>query len=192
MCMKVPTSFVLFLPPSLERGLEDKACALLHMVQSALRCLPSCGSRCPGLRLELLTLAVQSPGEWSNLLGVKRCSAVGTTRDPGVKPHHQRLEGMLGPLPESKKAQDHQSHIHHLRCRTGKGQTHHHHHLWKDRKSLDVRAMLRDNVVIVGRCDQVIFQCPLRSYSTLTIVSKKPLVFILGRQTNDQPRRTNE
>lgn len=126
------SSFDMFLPPSLEWGPAEKACALLHMVQSAPRRLPSCGSRCPGLRLELLTLAVQSPGERSNLLGVERCSGVGMTKCPGVKNHHQKAEGTLGPLPGPKKAQDpHRSHTHRLRCRTGKGQTHRHHHLRK-------------------------------------------------------------
>lgn len=125
----------MFLPPSLEWGLGDKACALLHMVQSVPRRSPSCGSRCLGPRLEQLTLAVQSPGEWSNLLGVKRCSGVGMARGHGVKPHRQRAEGTLGPLPGPKKVQDHlQSHTHRLRCRTGKGQTHRHHHLWKKQR----------------------------------------------------------
>lgn len=129
------SSRLIFLPPSLEWGLGDKACALLHTVQSAPRCLPSCGSRCPGLRLALLILAGQSPGEWSTLLGVKRCSGVGTTWGAGVRPRHQRAEGTLGPLPGPRKAQDHhQSRIHRLRCQTGKGRTHRHHHLWKTQR----------------------------------------------------------
>ncbi len=144
------SSFIISLPPSLECGLGDKACALLHTVQIAPRCLSSGGSRCPGLRLELQTLAAQSPEGWSALLGVKRSSGVGMTRCSGVTPHHQRAEVMLGPLPGPKKAQDHhQSHIHRLRCRMGRGQTHRHHHLSRNRKSLHVREVLRDVYVTV-------------------------------------------
>ncbi len=129
------------------------------MVQSAPRRLPSCGSRCPGLRLELLTHAVQSPGEWSNLHGVKRCSGVGMTGRPGVTPHHQRAEGTLGPLPGPKKVQDHhQNHIRRLRCRTGKRQTHHHHHLWE-----------KQRVSMWGRCS--VTSSWLSDYHKLTLAT---------------------
>lgn len=127
-----------FLPPSLEQDLGDKACALLHMAQSALPHSPSDGSRCPDLHLEPLSLAAQSPGECSNLLGVKRCSGVERTRGPGVKTHLRREEGTLGPLAGPRKVLDpHQSHIHHLRCRTGTEQSRHRHHLGqKERVSM--------------------------------------------------------
>lgn len=125
------SSFVLFLPPSLEWGLGDKACARLHTARSALRRSPSSGSRCPGLRPELLTLAVQSPGERStHLLGVKRSPGAGMTTGPGAKPHHRRAEGTPGPLPVLTIPRDHrQSRIRRLRCLTGKGQTHRRRHL---------------------------------------------------------------
>lgn len=124
------SSCVLFLPPSLEWGLGDKACARLHTARSALRRSPSSGSRCPGLRLELLTLAVQSPGERSNhLLGVKRSPGVGMTTGPGAKPRHRRVEGTLGPLPVPTMPRDRQRRIRRLRCPTGKGQTHRRRHL---------------------------------------------------------------
>lgn len=143
MCMKVLTSepinnmhvnfslSIMFLPPILEWGLGDEACALLRMVQSAPRRWPSCGSRCPGLRLQPPSPGAQSPGEWWNLLGTQRCPGVGTTKGPSAaKPHRQRAEGTLGRPPGLKKASGHhQSHTHLLRCQTSKGQTHRPHHL---------------------------------------------------------------
>lgn len=126
------SSFNIFLPPSLEWGLWARACVLLHMAQSAPRRLSSWGSRCPGPHLELLTRAVQSPWERSNLPRVERCCGVGMTKCPGVKNRHQKAEGTLGPRPGPKKAQDpRRSHTHLPRCQMGKGHTHHHHHLEK-------------------------------------------------------------
>ena len=124
----------MFLPPSLEWGLGDKACVLLRMVQNAPRRLPSCGSRCPGLRPEPPTPSAQSPGEWSNLLGIKSLG-VGMTRGPEAKTHHQRAEGTLGPPPGPRKVWDrHRSHTHHPGGRTSRGQTHHRRHLGKTQK----------------------------------------------------------
>lgn len=173
--------FIMFLPPSLEWGLGDKACALQRTVQSAHQHLPSCGSRCPGHHPQLPTLAAQSPGEWSCLLGIKRCSSVGRTRAPGVKPHHQRAEGTLGPLPGLKTRWDHrQSHTRRLRCQTGKGQTHHHHHLWRKQKESLCEGNAQWDV-----CDcwiTTVYVFPMTFNTFLKYwqkLQKKPLVFIL-------------
>lgn len=120
----------MFLPPSPEWGLGEKACALLHMAQNAPRRLSSCGSRCPGHCRELLTLAVQSPEERSDPPGGERCSGVGTTKCPAVKNHRRKAEGTPGPLPGPMKAQDpHRTHTRRLGCQNDKGQTLHHRHL---------------------------------------------------------------
>lgn len=134
----------MFLPPSLEQDLGDKACALLHMVQIAPRRSPSCGSRCPALQMGRLTLAIQSQRECSDLLGGKRCFGVGMTDGPVERTHRQRVKVIPGLLAGPKKVQDpHQSRIRRLRCRMDKEVSYHLRHL-QETRSLDVRVMSND------------------------------------------------
>lgn len=120
----------MLLPPILEWDLGGKICALLRMVQSAPRHSPSCGSRCPGRRLQLMIPGVQSPGERSVLLEAERGSGVGMKRGCEERPRPRRAEGMLGPLPRLKKLRGRRpSRTRRPRCRTGRGRTRRLHHL---------------------------------------------------------------
>lgn len=111
---KIPSA--VFLPQNLEWDFDGRSSVPLYTAQRTPRCWFSGGSRSPGASLEPLTLAAQSPKEWSDLLEAGG-SGVGRTTIPWKKNHRPTS----GHLPCSKKGQHpHRSYRRHRGSQPGK------------------------------------------------------------------------